>query len=135
MIEPDPGTSASERQVVQGRDLASTLSAADMTFPPVYATSRMVALMELAAARVMLPLLGDGELSVGVTVEIRHTAPTPEGRLVTAIATFAGREGNLFVFDVVASDDAGEIGRGVHKRAIVTESRLLQSAARRFSGK
>jgi predicted thioesterase len=93
----------------------------------------MVALMEIAGSRVLQPLLEPGELSVGVTVDITHTAPTPPGAQVTATARYAGREGKLFVFEVSASDPAGEIGRGWHKRAIVTSERLQSGAARRVA--
>lgn len=91
----------------------------------------MVALMEMAAARAMQPVLGPGELSVGVTVDITHTAPTPPGAVVTANARFTGREGKLFVFEISAEDQGGEIGRGSHKRAIVETERLQRAAAKR----
>ena len=52
----------------------------------------MVALMELAAARVLVPLLEPGELSVGVSIDARHTAATPAGAKVTARAVFRGME-------------------------------------------
>jgi predicted thioesterase len=91
----------------------------------------MVAVMELASARLLRPLLGPGELSVGVTVDIAHTAATPPGVTVKALARYAGREGKLFVFEVVASDPGGEIGRGTHKRAIISAERLLSGAAKR----
>lgn len=91
----------------------------------------MVALMETAAARVMQPLLGPGELSVGVTVDIRHTAPTPPGALVVARARYVGREGKLFRFEISARDEGGEIGRGSHERAVVETERLQRAAAKR----
>ena len=91
----------------------------------------MIALMETAAARVMQPLLGPGELSVGVTVDITHTAPAPPGVLVTANARYTGCEGKLFVFEISAHDQGGEIGRGSHKRAIVATERLQRAAAKR----
>jgi predicted thioesterase len=91
----------------------------------------MVALMETAAARVLQPFLGPGELSVGVTVDIVHSAPTPSGALVTANARYTGREGKLFVFEIGAQDEGGEIGRGSHKRAIVETERLVLAAAKR----
>jgi predicted thioesterase len=91
----------------------------------------MVALMEIAASRVLLPLLGPGELSVGVTVDITHTAPTPLGAEVTATARYAGHEGKLFLFEVSAADRGGEVGRGWHKRAIVSNERLQSGAAKR----
>ena len=93
----------------------------------------MVALMEIAASRVLKPLLGPGELSVGVTVDINHTAPTPLGAEVTATARYAGREGKLFLFEISAADRGGEVGRGWHKRAIVSSERLQSGAAKRVS--
>ena len=95
----------------------------------------MVALMETAAARALQPLLGPGELSVGVTVDITHSAPTPPGVLVTATARYTGREGKLFVFEITAHDQGGEIGRGSHKRAIVEIERLQRAAAKRNAGR
>lgn len=130
MIEP--GSTATASLIVTGADLAGVLShTPEDAFPPVFATSRMIGLMELAAARVMRPVLRAGELSVGVDVEIQHTAATPVGARVDAEARFAGMEGKLFVFEVAACDAAGEIGRGMHRRAIVEEGRLLQGVRRR----
>ncbi|HWH40822.1 MAG TPA: thioesterase [Usitatibacter sp.] len=117
---------------VRYEDTAHALSVlADDTFPEVLATSRMIALMELAAAKLLRPLLGRGELSVGVTVDIRHTAATPVGGHVRAVATYAGPEGKLHRFRVEAFDDAGPIGAGEHTRAIIAAQRLEAGAARR----
>ncbi len=130
MIEP--GSTATASLSVTGADLAGVLShTPEDAFPPVFATSRMIGLMELAAARVMRPVLRAGEVSVGVSVEIQHTAATPVGARVDAEARFAGMEGKLFVFEVAARDAAGEIGRGRHRRAIVEEGRLLHGVRRR----
>ena len=132
MSEPEVNSTASAHFVVAPSDLASALNLEpEDAFPPVFATSRMVALMELAAARVLRPHLGPGELSVGVTLDVAHTAATPPGATVSATARLTGREGKLFVFEVRASDDAGEIGRCTHKRAVVTTERLVAGAARR----
>ena len=127
-----PGATATVTYTVRESDLASalTLEPAD-GFPRVFATSRMVSVMEVAAARVLRPLLGPGELSVGITIDVTHTAPTPMGGTVRATATFAGREGKKFLFDLVAEDDGGEIGRGRHQRAIVAAERLEVAAAAR----
>src|SRR6516225_2041108 len=118
--------------VVGDADLASTL---DMNgrapVPAVFATSRMIALMEFAASRCIEPLLAEGELSVGVTVNVRHTAATPAGVAVTATARYLGTEGKLYRFQVSASDPAGEIGRGVHERAIIDRARLVAGAEKR----
>jgi fluoroacetyl-CoA thioesterase len=132
MSEPEVNSTASAHFIVAASDLASALNLEPGdAFPPVFATSRMVALMELAAARVLRPHLRPGELSVGVTLDVVHTAATPPGATVTATAKFLGREGKLFVFEVLATDDAGEIGRCTHKRAVVATERLVAGAARR----
>lgn len=132
MSEPAVDATASVHLTVAPSDLATTvnLEPAD-AFPPVFATSRMIGVMEVAAARVLRPHLREGETSVGVSVDVVHTAATPPGATVTATAKFVGREGKLFVFEVSAADNGGEIGRGTHKRAIVSTERLVAGAARR----
>jgi len=130
--EPEMNATATAQWLVGPEDLASAvLTGMGDEFPHVFATARMIALMEIAAARVLQPLLGPGELYVGVTVDVSHTAPTPVGAQVTATARYAGREGKLFLFEVSVSDPGGEVGRGWHKRAIVSSERLQNGAARR----
>lgn len=125
-------STATARLAVKPADLASNLNIdTEDAFPAVFATSRMVALMEVAAAPLLRPQLREGELSVGVTIDVTHAAATPLGGYVTATAKFIGREGKLFVFEVSAADDAGEIGRGTHRRAIISAQRLLTGAAQR----
>ena len=136
MSEPALDSTASARLKVAPSDLASALNLEPGdSFPPVFATSRMVALMEVAAARVLVPHLGAGEASVGVSIDVAHTAATPPGATVTATAKFVGREGKLFLFELSAADDAGEIGKGTHKRAIVSAERIVSGAARRAAPK
>ncbi len=132
MDEPETGATATASMKVRTRDLASVLPLeADDAYPAVLATSRMIALMEIAASRILRPLLRDGELSVGVHIDVEHMAPTPVGASVIATARYVRCEGKVFVFEVSAADPAGEIGKGVHKRAIVSEERLMQGAAKR----
>jgi fluoroacetyl-CoA thioesterase len=132
MSEPAVDSTASARLTVAPSDLANMLNLEPGdAFPPVFATSRMVGLMEVAAARILRPHLAEGEASVGVSVDVMHTAATPPGATVTATARFLGREGKLFLFEVSAVDDAGEIGRGTHKRAIVSTEKLVARASQR----
>jgi fluoroacetyl-CoA thioesterase len=129
--EPAIGATASVELVVSESDLASALGLGPPPFPPVFATARMVALMEVAAARVLAPLLGPGELSVGVRVEATHSAATPPGATVTATARYVGREDGFYAFELIVRDGGGEVGRGTHRRAIVSNERLLAGALRR----
>lgn len=117
---------------VSGIDLATALmQQSGDGFPPVLATARMIGLMELAASRALHGALSEGEVSVGVHIEISHTAATPIGAEVTAEARFTGMAGKLYQFEIVARDAGGEVGRGTHRRAIVSLDRLVAGAQRR----
>jgi fluoroacetyl-CoA thioesterase len=117
---------------VQSKDLAKELSIdVQDDFPEVLATSRMIALMELAAARLMKPLLSEEELSVGVNVTVNHFAATPNNEEVKAVAIYKGMEGKLYKFEVELHDNGGKAGSGTHTRAIVKTERLVQGALNR----
>ena len=95
----------------------------------------MIALMEMAAARILVPILLPTELSVGAHVSVAHSAATPPGSRVVAEATYVRAEpkgkGKEYIFEVTARDEAGEIGSGEHRRAVVESTRLLKGAERR----
>src|SRR5467141_3448992 len=100
-------------------------------FPAVLATTKCIALLELAAGRLLKAECGPGQASVGGIVHVKHLAATPVGAWVEAEATYTGRNGRLYVFDVVARDPGGEVMRGRHERAVIDETRLLEGAAKR----
>lgn len=128
------GDFAEASLVVESSDTARALAlTSEDNFPEVFATSRMIALMEVAAARLMKPMLKEGELSVGVSLNVKHTAATPVGSKVTARATYLGPEGKLFKFKVETEDEGGPVGEGEHTRAIVLTERLVSGAERRRS--
>jgi len=119
---------------VEEKDLASLLPLEkEDGFPCVLATYRMIALMEMAAARMMHPLLKEGELSVGVNVNTIHTAPTLVGDTITIKATFTNMQDKLYAFDVVMFDSGGKAGKGTHTRAIINNEKLMEGAAKRVS--
>ncbi len=120
---------------VEDQDLASAISPyPEDQFPAVFATSRLIALMEFCAARFMKPLLAEGELSVGVGINITHTAPTRAGQEVMVTSTFLGQEGKLYRFKVSAADPEGVVSEGEHTRAIVNTEKLLKFADKRAQG-
>jgi fluoroacetyl-CoA thioesterase len=126
------GNSSTVTMRINEHDLATRWNLDyDDGFPPIFATSQMIGLMEVAAARVLHPLLKPGELSVGVGIDVLHSAPTAAGGTVRAKAIYSGMEGQYHCFEVVAEDDSGEIGRGRHRRAIIVQDRLLDGANKR----
>ena len=126
------GETAEFSMIASDADMASALGGgSDDRFPEVFATSRMIAIMELAAARIMKKLLTLDQLSVGVGINITHLAATPNHTEVTAKATFLGMEGKLYKFKVEAFDTGGLVGKGEHTRAIIDFDRLVASAQKR----
>jgi predicted thioesterase len=127
------GTITEAAYLADDDDMASSFCIAEQdVFPQVFSTARMIALMETAGARALRPLLQPGQLSVGVTVNIRHLAATPNHTQVSAKATFLGMEGKLYKFKVEAFDPGGKIGEGEHRRAITNTERLMQGAKARL---
>lgn len=91
----------------------------------VYATPCMVALMEGAACEAIADCLPEDKTSVGTELSISHLSATPVGMEVWAEAEVTAVEGNMITFSVTAFDEAGTIGEGTHKRAIITSQRFL----------
>lgn len=91
----------------------------------VYATPCMVALMEGAACEAIAEALPEEKTSVGIELNISHLSATPVGLEVRAEAEVTAVEGSIITFAVTAYDEAGKIGEGTHKRAIVSTQRFL----------
>lgn len=91
----------------------------------VYATPCMIALMEGAACEAISSALPEEKTSVGIELAVSHLSATPVGLEVRAEATVTAVEGSIVTFQVTAYDEAGKIGEGTHKRAVVTTQRFL----------
>ena len=127
------GSKAEVFQVVSKDDLASILGEVDDIFPKVFATSKMVALLEIAASRVLKKFLSHSECSVGIEININHVSPTSIGAKVRAQAILIDIVDHIFTFTVKASDESGLIGEGTHKRSIVDIERLEKGALRKIN--
>ena len=98
---------------------------------PVYATPMMVLAMEEAALAAVDHLLGDGQATVGVGLDVRHLAATPLGMRVTATAELVGADGRMLTFRVEARDEVDLIGEGTHVRAVVDLERFRDKLAKK----
>ena len=92
----------------------------------VYATPCMAALMEAAACAAIEEALDENETTVGIELNLKHTAATPVGLEVRAEAEVTAAEGKIFSFQITAYDEAGKIGEATHKRALVNSQRFLE---------
>lgn len=103
----------------------NTAQAAGSGLLPVFATPWMVALMENAAVNAVRGALPAGEDTVGVLVDVKHSAATPIGMKVWAEAEVIDVEGRQVTFSVTAFDEAGKIGGGTHERFIIQTDKFL----------
>lgn len=129
--DPQVGTSHTLTSVVTDARIASQLAEVGETLPRVFATPFMIADMERACAALLAGKLGEDEVSVGVEINVTHTAPTPAGAEITVTARFTGREGALYWFDVWGEDGGGRIGEGRIARAILPMTKLMARAEKR----
>lgn len=119
------GIQGHAESLVEKEDTAQAVGSGDLL---VYATPCMVALMEGAACESVAPYLAEGESSVGVSLQLTHSAATPVGMQVRAESTLVAAEGRKLRFEIVAYDETGEIGRATHERVIIKFERFLEKA-------
>jgi fluoroacetyl-CoA thioesterase len=95
----------------------------------VLATPVMIALMEDAARSSVDFMLEQGQLSVGVNLNVSHVAATPVGMQVIARSELVIVEGRRLTFKVEAYDEREKIGEGTHVRAIINLNRFMARVA------
>jgi fluoroacetyl-CoA thioesterase len=87
--------------------------------PEVLATGFLVGLLEWTCIQMLQPHLDAGEGSLGIEIDVTHTAATPAGMTVTVEAELIALEGAKARFRVKAHDGIDEISAGEHGRFIV----------------
>lgn len=96
---------------------------------PVYGTAAMIAHMELAGRRIILPYLEPHEEGVGYEIAIRHLAPTVVGMRVTARATLTEVRGSRVICRVESRNERGLIGEGTFTQVILNRTDLEERIA------
>lgn len=92
----------------------------------VFATPAMVALMEKTCLLSVLPHLPEGHGTVGTAVHVSHERATPVGMRVSCTSKLVETDRRRLVFEVVASDETGIIGRGKHERFIINTESFME---------
>jgi predicted thioesterase len=98
----------------------------------VLATPVMINLIEAAALAAVEHLLPAGHQSLGIQLDISHTAATPMGLRVVATAEVSRVEGRTISFRVTARDELETIGGGTHRRVVVSVSRFDERVQRKL---
>ena len=90
------------------------------------ATPAYVDLMIRAAVKAVDHKLPKGFITVGRSMEFTHESPTGTGMSVSILATVSEVRGKRILFDIIASDELGEVGRGKHERVVVHRDEWMQ---------
>ena len=94
----------------------------------VFATPAMIALMEKTAWTSVADELDEGCGTVGISLNVAHSAPTPLGMKVTCESELTGIDGRKLTFHVKAYDEKGVIGEGTHERFIIQNEKFQKKA-------
>ncbi len=119
----EKGITYTAKQKVEPKDTAAHYGSG---LVEVFATPAMIALMENAALKTVLPYLGEEYNTVGFEINVRHLKPTSVGMQVECTATLTEVDGKKIVFKVEAKDEEGLIGEGTHVRYIINSKRFME---------
>jgi len=100
-----------------------------VAMPHVLATGYFVGLLEWTCIQLIQPHLDPGEGSLGVKIDISHSAATPPGLTVTVDAECTAVDGRKISFNVKAHDGVDLIGEGRHERFVVAWDRFNSKVA------
>ena len=115
------GLKGRAEKIVDHTNTAKTMGSGSLD---VFATPALVALMEEAAVKALE--LEEGQTSVGVSLDIKHTAATPVGMKVWAVAELIEVDRRRLVFQVEAFDVKEQIGSGRHERFLIDVDKFMQ---------
>ena len=92
----------------------------------VFSTPSMTLLVEMAAQQLTAPHLKPGQGQVGLSVNIRHLAPTPIGRKVRAEVELVGIDRRKLTFKVKVLDDVEQVGEAEHERFVIDVDKYVE---------
>ncbi len=90
-------------------------------------TPMLLQLIEEAAVHCLAPVLAEGEVSLGSSVELSHLAPTPVGLILRTEVEVIGIDGRRVNFAVAAFDEREKVAEGTHERYIIERAKFIES--------
>ena len=92
----------------------------------VFSTPSMTLLVEMAAQKLAAPHLKSGQGQVGLSVNIRHLAPTPIGKKVRAEVELVGIDRRRLAFRAKVFDDVEQVGEAEHERFVIDVDKYVE---------
>lgn len=119
------GIKGREQTVVCPENTAKSVGSGSLE---VFATPAMAALMEKTAANSVQAHLGEGEGTVGTSLDIKHLAATPIGLTVICESELVEIDRRRLVFTLKVTDGVDLIGEGTHERFIINNEKFMAKA-------
>ena len=114
------------RMTVRHGDTAIALGSGDV---PVLGTPAVIALAENAIIAALAEFLEQSETTVGVRIEIDHSATASVGDEVVATAKVSSVEGKRIIFDVECHSGTRLVAQGTITRVLVDRVSFIARAA------
>lgn len=95
----------------------------------VMPTDQLLNLVESSAYDLVNPHLQDGYRTVGISVDFRHFAPTPQGQQVTALVRLVGVEGGKCLFEFSVRDEVETVCTGTYANFVVDIAHFRKAVA------
>lgn len=92
----------------------------------VYATPELLRDIENTCRDFLLEHLDEGEDSVGIHVDLSHSAPTPLGMWLEITASVSDLKGRRVTFDITARDPVEEVAKSTHTRFVVDVQKSIE---------
>jgi fluoroacetyl-CoA thioesterase len=118
-----PGLTREETFTVEEQHTAYHIGSGDER---VLGTPWMISFMERVSNRLVAEHLPEGQISVGIHVDVRHLAATPVNAQVRVRAEVLEMVKNRVKLSVEAWDSEEKIGEGTHTRAVVEKARFME---------
>ena len=116
------GLCHSETLVVEHKDTAAVYGSGSLE---VFATPAMIALMEKTCLEAVNSMIGEGNTTVGISVNIKHLKASPTGALIRCDAKLVEVDRKRLVFEVQCFEDDTLIGEGLHERFVVDSEKFM----------
>ena len=91
----------------------------------VAATPAMIALMEKTCLMSVCDKIGEGNTTVGISVNIKHLKASPVGSTIRCEAELVEVDRRRLVFAVKCFEGENLIGEGIHERFVVESAKFM----------
>jgi fluoroacetyl-CoA thioesterase len=93
--------------------------------PKVFATGFLLGLFEFSCIKALNPHLDwPKEQTVGIGINMTHTAATPAGMTITVRGKLEKMEGRKLTFSLEAYDDIDKISEATHERFVINAEKF-----------